>query len=57
MGSFSSQLPWCGSWSRSGPPPCVAELHRVFSWWNSYMNGDVLSVVRFTGDATIGRGR
>ncbi len=57
MGSFSSQLPWCGGWSHSGGPPCVAELHRVFSWWNPYMNGDLLSVVRFTGDATIGRGR
>ncbi len=55
-GTTVGQLPACGGSSRVGPP-CVAEQHRIFSWWNAYANADLLSVVRFTGDATFGRAR
>jgi uncharacterized repeat protein (TIGR01451 family) len=55
-GAFTSQLPWCRGW-KPASPPCVAGIGRVHNWWNPYANWDVWSAVRFTGNATFGRGR
>lgn len=55
-GAFTDRLPWCGGWKRTGPP-CVSVMSRLFSWWNAYVNGDLLTVARFTKNSTFGRGR
>ncbi len=55
-GSFTDRLSWCGGWKHTGPP-CVSLMSRLFSWWNAYVNGDLLTVARFTKDSTFGRGR